>query len=216
MLVSGFRGPPCRWAEEAGFLSSQEGGRSGLGLVLDWRWGRPGYLRHGAPSFLPQPDFQTPIPSLSEGHPERSFLEEDPAVLFGPPEAELMTGVWCWPWGKGKRTRKGLPWGQAPRGHPGLRPAWSLMGIRGSIQLGAPSGWEPRGHPGLCPAGSCVARGAWRLSSCCLGAAAWSGRGTAPGPVGLVLLPGRRAGHTSNSAQVASQEFATSSLIQVG
>ena len=152
--------------------------------------------------------FPDSIPSLPEGHPERSFLEEDPAVLFGPPEAELMTGVWCWPWGKGKRTRKGLPWGQAPRGHPGLRPAWSLMGTRGSVQLGAPSGWEPRGHPGLCPAGSCVARGAWRLSSCCLGAAAWSGRGTAPGPVGLVLLPGRRAGHTSNSTQVASQEFA--------
>lgn len=169
------------------FLSSQEGGGSGLALVLDWRLGKPGYPGHGVPSFLPQPDFQTPIPSLSEGQPEQSFLEDDPAVLFGPPEAELMTRVWCWPWGKGKRTQEGLLWGQAPRG-----------------------------HPGLCPAGSHVARGAWHLSSCWLRAAAWSGRGTALGPVGLALLPGRKAGHTSNSAQVASQEFATSSLIHVG
>ena len=69
MLVSGFQGPPCRWAEEAGFLSSQEGGGSGLGLVLDWRWGRPRYPRHWAPSFL-QPDFQSPIPSLPEGQPK--------------------------------------------------------------------------------------------------------------------------------------------------
>lgn len=127
-----------------GFLSSQEGGGSGLALVLDWRLGRPGYPGHRAASFLLQPDFWTPIPSLSEGQPEQSFLEDDPAVLFGPPEAELMTRVWCWPWGKGKRTQEGLLWGQAPHGYPGLRPAGSLMGT----QLGAL--WH--GEPGVSPA----------------------------------------------------------------
>ena len=44
--------------------------------------------------------------------------------------------------------QEGLLWGQAPRGHPGLRPAGSLMGTQGSVQLGAM--WH--GEPGISPA----------------------------------------------------------------
>ena len=77
-------------------------------LVLDWRCGRPGYPGHGAPSFLRQPDFQTPIPALPEGQPERSFLEEHPGVLFGSPGSRACGKCLVLAVGEGERTREGL------------------------------------------------------------------------------------------------------------